>query len=122
MNLLNLLLTSDSTDSEAEKQSQSIGERLLKQASTHIAEYLNSQSEQYNNKSTAETGVLSHRSADPAHHLSADPAHHQSADPAPNMEGLVEGESDQLPEEYTAGKSPNQAHLARLRNEFVSLG
>ena len=114
MNLLNLLLTSDSTDSEAEKQSQSIGERLLKQASPHIAEYLNSQSEQYNNKSTAETGELSH--------WSADPAHHQSADPAPNMEGLVEGESDQLPEEYTAGKSPNEAHLARLRNESVSLG
>ena len=33
--------TDSSTDSEAEKHSQSLGERLLKQASPHIAEYLN---------------------------------------------------------------------------------
>ena len=35
-------LTDSTTDSEAEKHSQSLGERLLKQASPHIAEYLNS--------------------------------------------------------------------------------
>ena len=34
-------LTDSTTDSEAEKHSQSLGERLLKQASPHIAEYLN---------------------------------------------------------------------------------
>ena len=35
------LPTDSTTDSEAEKHSQSLGERLLKQASPHIAEYLN---------------------------------------------------------------------------------
>ena len=34
--------TDSSTDSEAKKHSQSLVERLLKQASPHIAEYLNS--------------------------------------------------------------------------------